>query len=80
MVEPWDETGVPYSRVESGEIEKDSERLLLADVDGILIPGGFGLRGIEGKSIRSGMPGERHLPFWYLFGDAMCGKLKLPEV
>ena len=44
-----DESGVHIQWVESGEIEKDGPERLLADVDGVLIPGGFGIRGIEGK-------------------------------
>ncbi len=35
--------------VHSTELEKDPELALLQDVDGIIIPGGFGERGIEGK-------------------------------
>ena len=35
--------------VDSEEIEKSGAERFLADIDGILIPGGFGERGIEGK-------------------------------
>jgi len=48
--------GAAHHRVEADVIRIDSERLeeagaeaLLAGVDGILVPGGFGRRGIEGK-------------------------------
>ncbi len=48
----------------------DSERLteeegadLLADADGILIPGGFGVRGIEGKINAARIARERGIPF-----------------
>jgi len=35
--------------IHSTEIEKDSDFAMLQDVDGIIIPGGFGERGTEGK-------------------------------
>jgi CTP synthase len=35
--------------VDSEEIEKDGTKSLLSDVAGIVVPGGFGSRGIEGK-------------------------------
>ncbi|HXG35775.1 MAG TPA: CTP synthase, partial [Dehalococcoidia bacterium] len=38
--------------IHAQEIEREGGEALLADVDGILVPGGFGERGIEGK-IRS---------------------------
>ena len=42
-------TKVNVVRVDSGAIEKDGAQKLIGEVDGILIPGGFGDRGIEGK-------------------------------
>ena len=35
--------------VDSETVTKDSEEEIFADVDGILVPGGFGYRGVEGK-------------------------------
>jgi len=35
--------------VESTDLEKEGAARLLSDVDGVLVPGGFGERGIEGK-------------------------------
>ena len=34
--------------IDSGDLEKDDPSALLASVDGILVPGGFGERGVEG--------------------------------
>ena len=36
---------------------------LLGDVDAILVPGGFGERGIEGKIITAGYARENEIPF-----------------
>ena len=41
----------------SEKIEQDGIDGHLEDVDGILVPGGFGERGTEGKIRRSNMPG-----------------------
>ena len=40
---------VEIVKIESEELETDDPSLILKDVDGILVPGGFGSRGIEGK-------------------------------
>ena len=40
---------VEIKRIDSELIEKEGPDRLLSDVHGILIPGGFGTRGIEGK-------------------------------
>ena len=36
-------------RVEAEEVESRGAEAILGGVDGILVPGGFGMRGIEGK-------------------------------
>ena len=36
-------------RIEAEELERQGPEMLLSGVDGILVPGGFGMRGIEGK-------------------------------
>ncbi|MFQ5733423.1 MAG: CTP synthase [Planctomycetaceae bacterium] len=36
-------------RVEAEELEREGPEMLLSGVDGVLIPGGFGMRGTEGK-------------------------------
>jgi len=43
------DSGVRIQWIESEDIERVGSEQLLSDADGILIPGGFGLRGIEGK-------------------------------
>lgn len=42
-------TKVEIKRVDSEDVTKVGTSAILGDVDGILVPGGFGARGIEGK-------------------------------
>ena len=49
--------------VDSEEIERQGCEALLQGVDGILIPGGFGLRGTEGKIQAAGYAREKKIPF-----------------
>lgn len=49
--------------IDSTQLEKANADSLLADVDGILIPGGFGDRGIEGKIIAAQYAREHNIPF-----------------
>ncbi|MFH0732563.1 MAG: CTP synthase [Candidatus Omnitrophota bacterium] len=51
-------------KVDSEEIEKHTAGSLLKDVDGILIPGGFGHRGIEGKIKAVCFARENKIPFF----------------
>ncbi|MBU1159121.1 MAG: CTP synthase (glutamine hydrolyzing) [Candidatus Thermoplasmatota archaeon] len=43
------DTKVTFIRLEAEDIEKDNPKKFLDDADGVLIPGGFGSRGAEGK-------------------------------
>jgi CTP synthase len=72
-----DETGVNIHWVESGQIEKDGPERLLADVDGVLIPGGFGIRGIEGKVDTIRYARERHLPFFGICLGMQCAVIEI---
>ncbi|WP_035587435.1 CTP synthase [Hippea jasoniae] len=49
--------------IESEELEQKSAEELLGDVDGILVPGGFGFRGIEGKINAIRYARENNIPF-----------------
>lgn len=42
-------TGIDIKRVDSEDITRDGAEKYLKEADGILVPGGFGYRGIEGK-------------------------------
>src|SRR5919107_5012422 len=55
--------GVKVEWVDSERIDEPDVRAGLADVDGILIPGGFGERGIEGKIFAAKVAREQQIPF-----------------
>ena len=50
--------------VEAEDVNGDSVSQLLGDVDGILVPGGFGDRGIEGKITAAGYAREERIPYF----------------
>ena len=50
--------------VESTDVETRGAAALLADVDGILVPGGFGERGIEGKIAAVRHAREKSVPYF----------------
>ncbi len=54
---------VLYVNVDSEDIEKRGADLNLEGMDGILIPGGFGTRGIEGKIAAAKYAREHNIPF-----------------
>ncbi|MCO4762122.1 MAG: CTP synthase [Myxococcales bacterium] len=50
--------------IDAETIEKDGPEALLAGLDGILVPGGFGKRGVEGKIAAVQYARERGLPYF----------------
>ncbi len=50
--------------VDSTEIEEQGAERLLAGVDGVLVPGGFGIRGTEGKIAAVRYAREKKVPFF----------------
>jgi CTP synthase len=55
--------GVEIIKIDSEEIEKDGAATLLKGLQGILIPGGFGNRGIEGKILAAKYARENNIPY-----------------
>jgi len=51
-------------RVDSEEMESESAEKIIGEVDGILIPGGFGDRGTEGKILAAKYARENNIPFF----------------
>ncbi len=47
----------------SGDLEKDQGRSLLENVHGIVVPGGFGYRGVEGKILAAQWARENQIPY-----------------
>ena len=50
--------------VDSEKIEENNCKQIFADIDGILVPGGFGSRGIEGKICAAQYARESRVPFF----------------
>ena len=55
--------GVEIVRVDSEEIEKEGPEKILAGLGGVLVPGGFGERGVEGKIAAAKYARENNLPY-----------------
>ncbi len=72
-----DETGIKIQWIESGEIESQGPERLLADVDGVLIPGGFGIRGIEGKVETIRHIREKKIPFLGICLGMQCAVIEI---
>ncbi|TLX21649.1 CTP synthase [Thermomonas fusca] len=57
-------TRVNLKWLEAGDLEREGAAALLADVDGVLVPGGFGDRGFEGKVLTSKYARATRLPYF----------------
>ncbi len=55
---------IRIGRIQSSDIEEEGPERLLSGYDGILVPGGFGERGIEGKVQAIRFAREREIPFF----------------
>src|SRR5713101_867699 len=62
--------------VESEDIERRGAEQVLADVDGIIVPGGFGGRGIEGKVSAIRHAREKQVPFLGLCLGMQCAVIE----
>ena len=51
-------------RIEAEELEQQGPEMLLKGVDGILVPGGFGMRGVEGKVQAVRFARECEIPYF----------------
>ncbi|MBS7530589.1 CTP synthase [Hazenella sp. IB182353] len=57
------DTDIDVEWINSEEVTAENVEALFSHVDGILIPGGFGDRGIEGKIIATRFAREKRIPF-----------------
>ena len=71
------EAEVEAVRVDSEEIEKDGPAKFLEGVDGILVPGGFGARGIEGKIAAVQYARENRVPFYGICLGMQCATIEV---
>ncbi|MGE5423018.1 MAG: CTP synthase, partial [Ignavibacteriales bacterium] len=58
------------------QIEKEGPEVSLSDVDGILVPGGFGERGIEGKIATAGYARQNGVPFLGICLGMQCAVIE----
>ena len=66
---------VNVRQVESEEIEKFGAEDLLHGVSGVLVPGGFGDRGIEGKIAAVGFARENNIPYFGICLGMQCAAM-----
>lgn len=82
IYEALDHAGIALSsrvvvrRVESEEIEKDGPERVLGGVDGLLIPGGFGYRGVSGKIEAIRFARETGVPFFGICLGLQCAVIE----
>ncbi|MDY0169546.1 MAG: CTP synthase [Thermoguttaceae bacterium] len=82
IYEALDHAGVAHRaqvrilRVHSEAIERDGPEKLLCGADGVLVPGGFGERGIEGKLEAVRFARERSLPFFGICLGMQCAVIE----
>ena len=63
-------------RVESEDIEKKGAKACLEGVRGILVPGGFGMRGVEGKIEAIQYARESKIPFFGICLGLQCAAIE----
>ena len=67
---------VRVGRIHSEEVEREGPERLLAGYDGLLVPGGFGERGIEGKVDAIRFARERRIPFFGICLGMQCAVIE----
>jgi CTP synthase len=67
---------VRIQSIQSEEIERQGAERLLAAFDGILVPGGFGERGIEGKVESIRFARQRGIPFFGICLGMQCAVIE----
>jgi len=71
------DTKVNLQFVDSSTLTKENVVDVLSKVDGVLVPGGFGTRGIEGKILAAGFARENKVPF---FGICLGMQMAVVEI
>ncbi|MCM8819330.1 MAG: CTP synthase, partial [Candidatus Omnitrophica bacterium] len=70
------ETKVEIEAIEAEVLEKKDKEKLLENVNGILVPGGFGVRGIEGKIKAIKFARQNKIPFLGLCLGMQCAVIE----
>ncbi|HEY2157592.1 MAG TPA: CTP synthase [Isosphaeraceae bacterium] len=63
-------------RVEAEDVGRMGAENVLAGVDGVLVPGGFGMRGIEGKIEAIGYARKKKIPFFGICLGMQCAAIE----
>ncbi|MBI3324553.1 MAG: CTP synthase [Candidatus Omnitrophica bacterium] len=67
---------VEIKRVHAEQVTKDGAEASLSDVHGVLVPGGFGYRGIEGKLEAIRFARERGVPYFGICLGMQCAVIE----
>ncbi len=67
---------VNFSWIEAENIESGSPEIVLQEADGILVPGGFGVRGIEGKIKAVTYARLKRVPFFGICLGMQCATIE----
>jgi CTP synthase len=70
------QTRVLVRKIESEDIEREGAERMLSGVDGVLVPGGFGYRGIPGKIEAIRYARERGVPFFGICLGLQCAVIE----
>lgn len=70
------QTNVKIDWINSEDVKESNAGEILADVDGILVPGGFGNRGIEGKLNAITFARENNIPFFGIGLGMQCAMME----
>ena len=69
-------TRVMVKRIDAEDLEEGDPKVLLAGIDGLLIPGGFGTRGIQGKIKAIQYARESNIPFFGICLGMQCATIE----
>lgn len=69
-------TRVLVKRIEAEDLQAQEPESLLSGVDGIVVPGGFGMRGIEGKIEAIAFARENDVPFFGICLGMQCAVIE----
>ncbi|MDX1930601.1 MAG: CTP synthase [Pirellulaceae bacterium] len=67
---------IRIGRIQSSDIENEGPERLLSGYDGILVPGGFGERGVEGKVQAIRYAREKGIPFFGICLGMQCAVIE----
>ncbi len=67
---------IRVGRVQSADIEREGAERLLSGYQGVLVPGGFGERGVEGKVQAIKFARERGIPFFGICLGMQCAVIE----